>query len=432
MIKVSFSIFTFLFSVLLFSQEQTVTVIGSGDGVNKTTATNQALRNCIEKSMGAFLSSSTVVTNDELVKDEIATIASGNIVSYEILSELNIKDNYNVTVSAIISPEQLITTLKAKGFDFELNGGVYAQNILKEKFYAEQEKIAIQNFIKTWEKVQLFDFDIQMSEPGTFKKRIDNETGQVEIGYDFECALSKNLEEPFKKAIETTNISFEYNNINFKANEYQFFHTVEMADLVSHSLRMMGICSGIFPLSYKNVEYSMSAVFSPKITPDYISFFKSFVNLVNSISIKDIDNYKKLNSHFIEVQIECSNISNLSELDLSNYPLNERGNISFYLRNVENKKLFEEISAEIELKSTGLKFTSNIFNILTTRPVFMSYEEEDYSRWFRDRGEIAYINPFYYNGNRGYTLLFSPTVYMMFFSFEELQNLKKIEFTIKD
>ena len=102
----------------VLAQDSNVTVIGSGDGSTKTNAVNQALRNCIEKSLGAFLSSSTTISNDSLVKDEIVTIASGNIISYDVLSEINNKENWNVTVSAIISPEKLITTLKSKGYNF--------------------------------------------------------------------------------------------------------------------------------------------------------------------------------------------------------------------------------------------------------------------------------------------------------------------------
>src|SRR5438093_11493488 len=96
--------FLCFFNYFVLAQDSNVTVIGSGEGNTKTNAVNQALRNCIEKSMGAFLSSNTTVSNDSLVKDEIVTIASGNIVSYDIISEITKNENWLVTVSAIISP----------------------------------------------------------------------------------------------------------------------------------------------------------------------------------------------------------------------------------------------------------------------------------------------------------------------------------------
>lgn len=441
MLKIIFSIFPLLFSFLLFSQEQTVTVIGSGDGVNITAATNQALRNCIEKSMGAFLSSSTVVSNDELVKDEIVTIASGNIVSYQILSELNLEDNYNVTVSAIISPEQLITTLKAKGFNFELNGGVYTQNILKEKFYAEQEKVAIQNFIKTWEKVQLFDFDIKMTEPVAFKKRVDWVAGneQVEIVEEYEnkaASLFYTLNEPFKAGITTIYNSYLANSINFKEGKFPSEPEIGLIGAYDYSKRINISEKGKnLPSSYKNMEYLMFAVFSPKISPQYISFLKSFMNLMSSISIKDINSYKTLNPEFMKVNVTSKYIQSFPELDLANLPVNQVGNICFYLRNKENEKLLLNLSEVIKMKSTALNFTSNIFSVLSTEPVFLSEPTGINQNWYN----YSNINPIYYDalsfpGERlpSTDTGFRPTVYMMLFSFEELQNLKKIDFKLKE
>jgi hypothetical protein len=430
--KIGFSIFSLLFSFLLFSQEQTVTVIGSGDGVNITAATNQALRNCIEKSMGAFLSSSTVISNDELVKDEIVTIASGNIVSYQILSELNLKDNYNVTVSAIISPEQLITTLKAKGFNFELNGGVYAQNILKEKFYAEQEKVAIQNFIKTWEKVQLFDFDIKMTEPVAFKKRVDPNYGNEEVKI-LDNNLLYTLREPFKTGITTIYNSYLANSIDFKEGKFPSEPEIGLISAYDYSKRInISENSTTLPGSYKNMEYLMFAVFSPKISQQYISFLNSFMNLMSSISIKDVNSYKTLNPEFMKVNVTSKYIQSFPGLDLANLPVNEVGNICFYLRNKENEKLLLNLSEVIKMKSTALNFTSNIFS---TEPVFLSEPSGINQNWYK----FSFINPIYYDalsfpGERHPSTEtgFRPTVYMMLFSFEELQNLKKIDFKLKE
>jgi hypothetical protein len=71
---------------------------------------------------------------------------------------------------------------------------------------------------------------------------------------------------------------------------------------------------------------------------------------------------------------------------------------------------------------------ANIFNILTTQPVFMSWDDAINFEWYKG-GEIGYINPFY--SSRGELRLLSPTVLMIFFSFEELQNIKKVEFKPK-
>ena len=64
-----------------------VLLIVSGDGSTKEEATKAALRSAIEQAFGTFVSSNTKILNDELVKDEIVTVASGNIKSYKYLIE---------------------------------------------------------------------------------------------------------------------------------------------------------------------------------------------------------------------------------------------------------------------------------------------------------------------------------------------------------
>jgi len=73
-----------LCSIGLFAQTVTITTIGSG--ATKGEAEISALRSAIEQTFGAYITSNTVIFDDELVSDEIASIANGNIESYKILS----------------------------------------------------------------------------------------------------------------------------------------------------------------------------------------------------------------------------------------------------------------------------------------------------------------------------------------------------------
>lgn len=153
-------------TVVVFSQDNTVNIVSSGDGKTKDAATNAALRHCIEKTFGVFVTTNTTVVNDELVKDEITNIASGNIVSYEVLSEIKEADNYSITVSAVVSPDNIVKTFKSKGYSFEINGNVYAQNIQKEKYYKEQEPKILIEFLKKYIDYPIFDtFEIKVLEP---------------------------------------------------------------------------------------------------------------------------------------------------------------------------------------------------------------------------------------------------------------------------
>ena len=94
--------------ILMFSfslaQTGTVTLITSGEGVNKTEAINSALRNALEQTYGAFVSSNTQFLNDELVIDEVSMLSSGNIQNYDIVSELKQPDGtFIVTFEATLS-----------------------------------------------------------------------------------------------------------------------------------------------------------------------------------------------------------------------------------------------------------------------------------------------------------------------------------------
>ena len=63
-------------------EKDDVILVVSGDGPNKEEATKNALRSAIEQAYGTFVSANTSIVNDDLVKDEIATVASGNIKSF--------------------------------------------------------------------------------------------------------------------------------------------------------------------------------------------------------------------------------------------------------------------------------------------------------------------------------------------------------------
>lgn len=106
----------------------TLTVLGTG--VNKEEAVTNALRSAIEQAYGVFVSSDLTILNDEVVRNEIATISKGNIKSYKELSvSLLPNNNYSVTLSAVVSTDKLINYAKANNFRIEFAGGVFGQRL---------------------------------------------------------------------------------------------------------------------------------------------------------------------------------------------------------------------------------------------------------------------------------------------------------------
>lgn len=124
MVKTIKKFFVFLIFMLgstlsLNAQNQEATLTVFGDGTNKEEAIKVALRSAIEQAFGVFVSSNTKVINDELVKDEIATVASGNVKHFDVISEDYKDGKCFVSVSAIVSVGKLINYCKQQGLASE-------------------------------------------------------------------------------------------------------------------------------------------------------------------------------------------------------------------------------------------------------------------------------------------------------------------------
>jgi len=122
--KLFLSILIVTFSMSIFAQEvKEVTLTVSGDGATKKEATDVALLSAIEQAFGVFVSANTTILNDELVKDEIAKLTSGNIKKYEeIASAILPNGNTTVTLKATVSVSKLITYAQSKGSSAEFAG----------------------------------------------------------------------------------------------------------------------------------------------------------------------------------------------------------------------------------------------------------------------------------------------------------------------
>ena len=149
-------------------KDNTVTLVTSGTGDSKEEATRNALRSAIEQAFGTFVSANTEVLNDELIKDEIVTISSGNIQSFEELSNIKEDGLFKISVKAVVSVNKLIEFAQSKGATTELAGSLFVNNIeIKEK-NRENEDIALFNLRKQLMEIckkGLFDYKIETSGP---------------------------------------------------------------------------------------------------------------------------------------------------------------------------------------------------------------------------------------------------------------------------
>ena len=144
----------------------TITLVTSGTGDTKEEATKNALRSALEQTYGAFVSSNTQVVNDELVKDEIVSISTGNIVSYEELSYID-SNPKQVTVSAVVSITRLQSYAQNKGMSAELAGNTFAMNHKMEELNKKNQDIALKHLLEQTKLMSqnLFDYELSLGNP---------------------------------------------------------------------------------------------------------------------------------------------------------------------------------------------------------------------------------------------------------------------------
>ena len=161
-------LFFALLTICNVSAQETVKLTVSGQGATKEEATANALRSAIEQSFGVFVSANTQILNDEVVKDEIATIASGNIKEFKELGCITLPNgDQSISLSAIVSIGNLISYAKSKGSSAEFAGQVFAMNMKMRKLNAENERKALMGMFTQMQEVarQIFDWEPIVGEP---------------------------------------------------------------------------------------------------------------------------------------------------------------------------------------------------------------------------------------------------------------------------
>ena len=434
------SLLVFAQQVAFAQDDKTITVTASGDGPTKDKATNAALRNCIEKTLGVFISASSEVKNEELIKDQIATVASGNVIDYEIISELKQNENFNVTVSAKISPEKVASQLNSKGTVFELKGNVFAQNAIKEQFYKEQELIVIQDFFKKYEHAHFFDFTISVFEPKIVPKK------------NFSGEANELIKEQYYKMMDSIESNITSKGIKIERDNTEKYFKHEYFQYPSCRLNERDNGSrnhGLFRYSGKwdvvdmmhNVLppqrdiYYVQILATPKITNEYLNFITSITKMLIKITINDIESYKKVADEPFSV-----NIVNLkgfiSNKDFKSVSIDKSYDskaqiFNFNLRNETSKQILLNAFREIYLKSTVLNLYADAM-ASSIPPIAVLPTLRD------NRGtDLLYnhtytIAPFFHQGRvwegNPITFAFTPSRIIMYLTLDEVKNLKKLEF----
>ena len=158
-----------LFSCLKISaQVNEVKLVASGEGMTETEAVHNALRSAIEQTYGVFVSANTDILNDDLVKDEVVTVASGNIHSYKTLGCVELENgNKSVQVEAVVSVSSLVDFAKAKGASCEFAGAVFGANLKMINLNKVNAEKALEHLYEQLNAIasNMYDYELNVGEP---------------------------------------------------------------------------------------------------------------------------------------------------------------------------------------------------------------------------------------------------------------------------
>ncbi len=180
-------------SLLAQDQSKDVTITTSGSGATQEKATQNALRSAIEQAFGTFISTKTEILNDELISDQITSVASGNIKSYEVLNASQLPNSsWGVTLKSVVSVDKLTSFVQAKGVEVEIKGGLFAMNVKQQMLNEQAEVNAVYNMFGVLHEVMQssFDYTLVSAEP----KSLDAENKNWEIPLVVTATTNKNID----------------------------------------------------------------------------------------------------------------------------------------------------------------------------------------------------------------------------------------------
>ena len=212
MVKIKTSIKTILASILLvcsmnLSAQNNVDIVTqttTAEGKTKDEAVTTALRNAIEQTFGTFISSKTEIVNDDLIKDEIVSVSSGNIQKYEILSSTILPNgNTFVSVQSNVSVSKLTKFTESKGIEAEFKGALFSANVKLQQLYEKNTITVLNNLITIIKGIiaDSYDYKISVSDP-VFEGN-DMKGDRWRVQHTIDITPNKNMENVYTLLVKT-------------------------------------------------------------------------------------------------------------------------------------------------------------------------------------------------------------------------------------
>lgn len=217
---------------IVVAQPNEVKLVVTGEGQTKEEATNNALCSAVEQAFGVFVSANTEILNDEIVKDEVATISSGNIKSYVENAYLERPDGVkSITLTVTVSISQLIGYTNNHGYSTEFAGSTFGANMRLYELNRNATKKALWSFYRELlgQMGLMYDYKLKVSDPviegenGVVQLTVDvlaNENTKAIGEYYFNSIMAMgNTYEEAKPLMEMGNEYFPYGLLAFSKNK---------------------------------------------------------------------------------------------------------------------------------------------------------------------------------------------------------------------
>lgn len=287
------------------NEKSSVTLVVSGSGANKETAIKNALRAALEQTYGTFVSSNTQLVNDELVKDEIVSVSSGNIEKYSEISTETLKDgSISVSLQATVSIGKLVKFAQSKGASTELAGASFAMNMKMRKLNTENEVQALKH---------MFEKLFRICETNMFDYSIKNDQPQLKDG-----------EEDVYIIPITINVSTNQNYANLVA---EFSNTIKLLSLTDTEIEEYENSKIPFYFNYYLQKYRTHANMSDFPLDMHVALRNDITNLKDSTGKLYLDILKeKIAESAISFQIS-DNIGNKTIPTVAHYKGREKSEL---------------------------------------------------------------------------------------------------------
>ena len=332
------------FSIQTFSfAQKKITLKSYGQGENRQMAIDNSIQNAREQIFGSYISSNTIILNDEIIKDKISAITNGEILSYEIIEGDTLPNqSYYVMLDVTLTENSIINYYnKIGGEKIEFKGDLFIRNIELLNANKEAEINSVKNLLEISETYTGKTIDYIVKESN--KPPQSNGNGTFNFYYNVEAKANINIIElstllvsgfqkisltkTERKVLDLYNLEYYKIYMLYNKNGHEVFHFRN-----PNTIRLINS----FRAKYLNSEEDFQLFVNE-------SSNHSFTKKTKNISRRFLQNYGKNTGNWVfNNQLPIESIGNM------NISTNKEGGIT-----ISNNKKRKSISKLNKIQRLG-------------------------------------------------------------------------------